>query len=212
MEYTDSELQAHELHFWTTQWHAEWDAFAEKRFKTYYNPFFDFSSMKEPILEVGCAGIPASSYFPLRATLIDPLLKDLLHVTRFSKIGQGNTVISESFITAILPKNEFNSVLCFNCLDHFNNAETLFFAKTHSVLKPAGRLYLYYHLREYGKDDHLALDQSAINKEIAKYFTVIKYSEEMEPEVIGWASGCRRYILEKKLIDPQLKSSSMGAN
>jgi hypothetical protein len=65
------------------------------------------------------------------------------------------------------------------------------------VLKPTGKVYLYYHLRDNDSGSHLKLDQSKIDKEMSKYFTVIKYSEEMEPEVVGWASGCRRYILER---------------
>lgn len=197
MEYTDTELQAHELDFWVNKWHAEWDAFAEKRFKQYYNPFFDFNSMKQPILEVGCAGIPASSYFPMPQTLVDPLLDSLVKVPRFSKIGVGNHLISESFLTAEL-EGRYASVLCFNCLDHFNNSEETFFRKAASVLLKGGKLYLYYHLRDKHKDDHLALDQTKIDTEIAKYFRVARYSEEMEPEVVGWADGCRRYILEKK--------------
>lgn len=194
--YTDAELQTHELEFWTKRWHEGWDAFAEKRFREYYNPFFDFKSVQLPVLEVGCAGIPTSAYYPMPQTLVDPLLDTLVKVPRFSKICVGNHCISESFITSNL-EGKYASVFCFNCLDHFNNAEETFFHKAWSVLKKSGRLYLYYHLRDKDKDDHLALNQSKVDAEIARYFTVIRYSEEMEPEVIGWADGCRRYILEK---------------
>ena len=196
---TDTQLQEHEVDFWLNNWNESWHEFMTKRFHTFYDPFFNFSTLVPPILEVGCGGTPVSLFFNIEETLIDPILDKLTTNSKFATLLRNKQLISESFLTTNkLPETHFNSIICLNCLDHFNNSESTFFELTHKYLKPQGNLYLYYHLRSTERDSHLALNQKTIDFSIHKYFNVIKYSKEMEPEVIGWADGCQRYILEKQ--------------
>lgn len=196
--YPDDELQDHEVKFWIRDWNDEWEEKIRGRIEHFYHEFFDFNNLEEPVLEAGGAGIPIAKYFNKHKdmTLLDPLHLKLARTEKFAFLRQWKG-FGESFLTW-KPDRQYGTVMAFNCIDHFNNAEVGFFEKSHQILKPGGRLMVYYHLRSVHKDNHLALKQEIIDQSIAKWFNIEKYSNEWDPLAVGWVDECRRYILVKK--------------
>lgn len=193
--YSDKQLQDHEYGFWVDHWDGPWIEKVKERNNNFILPFFNnFLDIKTPILEVGSGGFPISQMVNIEVSTCDPIHDRLSEHPKFEFLKSIKSH-SKSFLE--LTKVKFNSIICLNCLDHFNDNE-LFFKKASDLLNKGGKVYIFYHLRDIDKDDHLSINQSEVEMEINKHFTIDKVSKDPDPNVGSWASGAVRYILIKK--------------
>lgn len=193
--YTDENLQDHEFDFWSNYWNSDWVEKVKDRNNNFVLPFFEsFKDASYPILEIGSGGFPISQMVDIEVAVCDPLHDKLKDLDIFHYLKDMRSYSCPFFEMG--EQDKFNTIICLNCLDHFNNNE-YFFEKASNLLNVGGKIYLFYHLRNEDRDDHLAIDQKSVELEISKRFTIYKESKESDPNVGGWADGAVRYILIK---------------
>lgn len=196
MNYTDGDLQNHELDFWIKSYkppffHIE-----------FYKDFFDFSELSgKKTIDIGCGGAPISDYCGVEdidLTINDPLIDDLIKNEKYQHMSKYK-YHSCSLFDLNVEGHDF--LVCLNVIDHFNDSEYVFIDKFYSLLIDDGFLWLYYDVRSKNDGSHLFLDNEKLLKKIESKFDIIKISEKINPKHEGWSSVNKsiRLIAKKKL-------------
>jgi 2-polyprenyl-3-methyl-5-hydroxy-6-metoxy-1,4-benzoquinol methylase len=194
MNYTDEQLQDHELNFWINDFKKPF--YHEKFYKDFYN--FDLLKGKK-VLDIGCGGYPVCEYTSesIELTILDPLIDKLILNDKYNHLDR-----FEKFSGSILDYNgsDYDVVVCLNVIDHFNDKEFVFVDKFNSFLKNSGELWLYYDVRPIDCDNHLALDSDGILNKLKLHFDIIKIDETTNPTHVGWSKITKsiRLIAKKK--------------
>ena len=195
MNYSDLDLQNHELDFWLKSYSPP---FIHEDF---YKQFFNFSELSEKkTLEIGCGGAPITDYCGfsnIDLTIADPLIEELIKNEKFKHLSEFK-YFSKSLFD--LDNNSYEHLVCLNVIDHFNDTEYQFVEKFHSLLGDGGKIWLYYDVRDSNNGNHLAIDNNKLIKKIEEKFTIEKIDDNINPKHRGWSSVNKsiRLIATKK--------------
>ena len=171
--------------------------------KQYYVDFFPFSEVKGCCLEIGCGGSPFVTYIDnpindLQLSLLDPLINQISELPRYEFLKNYPTINCSllNFNTSAT----YDYIICLNVLDHFPKHHTNFIEKIKSLLKPFGKLFLYYDIRKENKDDHYSINHNIVHQYIYDNFSIIKESFTVNPEHKNWSTVYMGYraVLERK--------------
>lgn len=172
--------------------------------KQYYIDFFPFSEITGHCLEIGCGGSPFVTYVDnpisnIDLSLVDPLINQIAELPRYDFLK--NYHIFNCSLLNFSTLETYDYIICLNVLDHFPKYHTNFIDKIKSLLKPLGKLFLYYDIRKENKDDHYSIDHNIIYQHIHNNFSIVKESLAINPEHKDWSTVYMGYraVLENKL-------------
>jgi 2-polyprenyl-3-methyl-5-hydroxy-6-metoxy-1,4-benzoquinol methylase len=195
MNYSDKNLQDHELDFWVNHYNPPF------YHMDYYKSFFDFEKLSEKkVIDIGCGGAPISEYIEIpniNLTILDPLINDLLKFEKFSNLKKYNYFSGSLFD---FDKSDYDYIVCLNVIDHFNDDEYTFIDKFFDFLNKNGELWLYYDLRHKNDGDHLLIDNEKLMNKLNTKFSIIDTSDKVNPKHINWSTvySSIRLIAKKK--------------
>lgn len=183
MNYTDKELQDHELNYWINS-HKQ--PFIHKNF---YKEFYDFNQLADKkVVDIGCGGSPISEYCDvkdLNLTIVDPLIEKLIQHNKYAHLKKYNYFSGSLFD---FNGTNYDCLICLNVIDHFNDPEYKCIEKFYDILSNNSELWLYYDLRNKNDGHHLAIDEEKIINKIKNKFDIIKISDSINPNHISWSS------------------------
>jgi len=183
MTYTKNDLENYELNYWITTSDPERD-FKHLKF---YSEIYNFDTLEnKKVLDIGCGGAPISNYTEkkINLTILDPLIDKLVINEKFKHLEK-----YDRFSGSILDfsGSNFDTVVCLNVIDHFEDKGCNFIDKFYELLKPNGELWLYYDVRSEDSDNHLKLDNDFILDKLKKFFTIDIIDEKINPKHLGWS-------------------------
>lgn len=195
MNYNDEDLQNHELDFWIKSYNPPFFHF------NFYNNFFNFSELSgKKTIDIGCGGAPISDYCGISdidLTINDPLIGQLISHKKYEHLQKYKYFSCSLFD---LEEGGYEYLVCLNVIDHFNDTEYTFVDKFNSLISDGGYMWLYFDIRSYNDENHLAIDKFKILEKIKINFEIVKISYEINPVHKGWSSinESIRLIAKKK--------------
>ena len=183
MNYTDKELQDHELKFWI-------DAKKPRLLhQDFYKEFYDFNELiGKKVVDIGCGSSPVSEYCSvkdLNLTIVDPLIEKLIKSNKHDHLKKHNYFSGSLFD---FDGTNYDCLVCLNVIDHFNDPEYNAIDKFYNILSNNSELWLYYDLRNKNDEYHLMINEEKIMKKIKNKFDITKISYSINPVHIGWSS------------------------
>lgn len=195
MDYTDDNLQNHELNFWLNGYRPPFFHL------DYYKSFFNFLELKnKKVLDIGCGGAPISEYCGvdgINLTILDPLIDKLILNDKYKHLSNYDNISKSLFDFNGL---NYEYVVCLNVVDHFNDPDYMFIDKFFSFLKEDGILWLYYDVRDINDGEHLAIDNIKLLNKLRENFEILSIDETTNPKHFNWSSIKKsiRLIAKKK--------------
>jgi 2-polyprenyl-3-methyl-5-hydroxy-6-metoxy-1,4-benzoquinol methylase len=164
--------------------------------KSFYVNFFDFSQIKNQVLEIGCGGSPFITYIDnydnsIKLSLLDPLIDQISLIPKYNFLTnytRYNLNLLDSSIN-----HKYDYIICLNVIDHFPDSHTNFLDKMKHMLKENGQIFLYYDIRKANADGHYAVDHSEVYSYISNNFIIIKESLEVNPVHNNWSKVYKSY-------------------
>jgi 2-polyprenyl-3-methyl-5-hydroxy-6-metoxy-1,4-benzoquinol methylase len=171
--------------------------------KDFYQNFFNFADIGGRCLEIGCGGSPFTTYADsiaqkIELHLLDPLIDQISNVSRYEFLK--NYTRYNSNLLNFNSNIFYDSIVCLNVLDHFENNHIEFIQKIHSLLNKKGTVFIYYDIRERYCDGHYSIPHHEIHNYISQIFDIMKESNEINPVHSGWSTVYSSYraILKAK--------------
>jgi 2-polyprenyl-3-methyl-5-hydroxy-6-metoxy-1,4-benzoquinol methylase len=164
--------------------------------KNFYANFFDFSQIRNEVLEIGCGGSPFITYVDnydstIQLSLLDPLIDQISSIPKYSFLTNYTRYNLNLLASSI--NHKYDYIVCLNVLDHFPDSYTSFLNKMKYMLKEHGKIFLYYDIRRINNDGHYAINHNEIYNYIINNFEIIKESLEVNPVHHNWSTVYQSY-------------------
>jgi 2-polyprenyl-3-methyl-5-hydroxy-6-metoxy-1,4-benzoquinol methylase len=164
--------------------------------KNFYVNFFDFSQIKNEVLEIGCGGSPFITYVDnydssIQLSLLDPLIDQISSIPKYSFLTNYTRYNQNLLDSSINQKYDY--IVCLNVLDHFPDSYTNFLDKIKHMLKDSGKIFLYYDIRRINNDGHYAINHNEVYNYIINNFKIIKESLDVNPVHHNWSTVYQSY-------------------
>jgi 2-polyprenyl-3-methyl-5-hydroxy-6-metoxy-1,4-benzoquinol methylase len=190
-----------ELDFWIHYFQP----YKNFKHKNFYVEFFPFNNISGSCLEIGCGGSPFITYMDeqpnaFQLSLVDPLIEEISNIPRYAFL-KNHTNYNSSLLN-FETSQKYDFIICLNVLDHFPDNHINFLIKMQNLLKPTGKVFLYYDVRQKDADDHYSINHSIIYSHIHNSFDIVKESLECNPEHRNWSTVYMGYraVLGNRLV------------